>query len=105
MRERRWRPVSPSWVVTATGPVNGVTTPRSVTVTVQVLATGTTTFAGLVLDEDDKLVKGALVKIGVVQVVTDDGGNFLMESPPVGANQVLFIDGGPNDRKGVGNVC
>ena len=82
-------------VVTATGPVNGVTTPRSVTATVQVLATGETTFSGLVLDEDDKPVKGALVKIGVVQVSTDDGGNFLMTNPPVGANQVLFIDGGP----------
>ena len=82
-------------VVTATGPVNGVTTPRSVTATVQVLATGETTFSGLVLDEDAKPVKGALVKIGVVQVVTDDGGNFLMQNPPVGANQVLFIDGGP----------
>ena len=86
MRERRRRSVSPSW---------SVTTPRSVTGTVQVLATGETTFSGLVLDEDDKPVKGALVKIGVVQVVTDNGGNFLMQNPPVGANQVLFIDGGP----------
>ena len=81
--------------MTATGPVNGVTTPRSVTATVQVLTTGETTFSGLVLDEDAKPVKGALVKIGVVQVVTDDGGNFLMTNPPIGANQVLFIDGGP----------
>ncbi|THJ19787.1 MAG: hypothetical protein CAF44_014165 [Nitrospira sp. CG24D] len=82
-------------VVTATGALNGVTTPRTVTTMVQVLATGETTFSGLVLDEDDKPVKGALVKIGVVQVVTDDGGNFLMTNAPVGANQVLFIDGGP----------
>jgi hypothetical protein len=81
--------------VTATGALNGVTTPRTVTTMVQVLATGETTFSGLVLDEDDKPVKGALVKIGTIQVVTDDGGNFLMQNPPVGANQVLFIDGGP----------
>ena len=82
-------------VVTATGALNGVTTPRSVTVNLQVLATGATTFSGLVLDEEDKPVKGALVKIGAVQVSTDDGGNFLMQNPPIGANQVLFIDGGP----------
>jgi RHS repeat-associated protein len=82
-------------VVTATGALNGVTTPRTVTTMVQVLATGTTTFSGLVLDEEDKPVKGALVKIGAVQVSTDDGGNFLMQNPPIGANQVLFIDGGP----------
>ena len=53
-------------VVTATGALNGVTTPRSVTANVHVLATGATTFAGLVLDEEDKPVKGALVKIGTV---------------------------------------
>jgi hypothetical protein len=82
-------------VVTAISALNGVTTPRSVTVNVQVLATGETTFAGLMLDEADQPVKGALVKIGTVQVSTDDAGNFLMQNPPVGANQVLFIDGGP----------
>ena len=87
-------------VVTAISALNGVTTPRSITVNVQVLATGETTFSGLVLDEEDKPVKGALVKIGVVQVVTDDGGNFLMPNPPVGANQVLFIDGGPASTPG-----
>ena len=47
-------------VVTATGSLNGMTTTRSTTVPVQVLATGATTFAGLVLDEEDKPVKGAL---------------------------------------------
>ncbi|MCC6964953.1 MAG: hypothetical protein IT391_01545, partial [Nitrospira sp.] len=83
------------FTITATGAVNGVVTPRSTTINVQVLATGATTFSGLVLDEEDKPVKGALVKIGAVQVSTDDGGNFLMQNPPVGANQVLFIDGGP----------
>lgn len=82
-------------VVTATGALNGVTPPRSVIVNVQVLATGATTFSGLVLDEETQPVKGALVKIGVVQVSTDDGGNFLMQNPLVDANQVLFIDGGP----------
>ena len=87
-------------VVTALSALNGVVTPRSTTVNVQVLATGETTFSGLVLDEEDKPVKGALVKIGVVQVATDDAGNFLMQNPPVGANQVLFIDGGPASTPG-----
>ncbi len=32
-------------------------------------------------------IKGALVKIGVVQVSTDDGGNFLMQNPPVGVSR------------------
>ena len=81
--------------ITAIGSVNGVTTPRTVAVNVQVLATGATTFSGLVLDEEAQPVKGALIKIGAVQVATDDAGNFLMQNPPVGANQVLFIDGGP----------
>jgi len=89
--------VSPSPVA---HPCCGVTTPRSTTVNVQVLATGATTFAGLVLDEDDKPVQGALVKIGAVQVATDAAGNFLMQNPPVGANEVLFIDGGPASTPG-----
>ena len=33
-------------------------------------------------------------------ITTDDGGNFLMTNPPVGANQVLFIDGGPASTPG-----
>ena len=89
-------------LVTATGAVNGVTTARTVTANVQVLATGATTFAGQVLDEEDKPVKGVLVKIGATQVSTDDGGNFLMPNAPVGANQLMFIDGTPAstpDRK------
>ncbi|MDF0645581.1 MAG: carboxypeptidase-like regulatory domain-containing protein [Nitrospira sp.] len=64
-------------------------------VTVQVLAAGVTTFAGLVLDEDDQPVKGALVTLGATQVSTDDGGNFVMQNLPVGAEQSLLIDGGP----------
>ncbi|MFO0699952.1 MAG: RHS repeat-associated core domain-containing protein [Nitrospira sp.] len=86
--------------IVATGVLNGVTTPRSLTVNVQVLATGATTFAGQVLDEEDKPVKGALIKIGTTQVTTDDAGNFLMPNAPVGADQVLFIDGGPASTPG-----
>ncbi len=81
--------------IIATGSLNGVTTPRSLTVNIQVLAAGATTFAGQVLDEEDKPVKGALITIGTTQVTTDDAGNFLMPNAPVGADQVLFIDGGP----------
>ena len=86
--------------IVATGSLNGVTTPRSLTVNVQVLATGAATFSGQVLDEEDKPVKGALVKIGTTQVTTDDGGNFLMQNAPVGADQVLLIDGGPASTPG-----
>ncbi len=86
--------------IVATGSLNGVTTPRSLTVNVQVLAAGATTFAGQVLDEEDKPVKGALIKIGTTQVSTDDAGNFLMSNAPVGADQVLFIDGGPASTPG-----
>ncbi len=81
--------------VTATGLVNGVTTTRSVPITVQVLAAGVTTLTGFVLDEVDQPVKGALAKLGALQVATDDGGNFLLQNPPVGSDQPFFIDGGP----------
>ncbi len=86
--------------VTASGLVNEVQTARSATVMVQVLGAGVTTLAGQVRDEDDKPVKGALVKLGslqapTAQTTTDDGGNFLLQNAPAGANQLLFIDGGP----------
>ncbi|MDF0643088.1 MAG: IPT/TIG domain-containing protein [Nitrospira sp.] len=84
-----------SLTVTATGLVNGVSTTRSVPVTAQVLASGVTMLVGLVLDEDDQPVNGALVTLGEMQVSTDDGGNFAMQNPPVGAEQLLLIDGGP----------
>ena len=45
-------------------------------------------------------MKGALVKNGILQVSTDDACNFLMQNPPVGANQILFIDGGPASTPG-----
>lgn len=81
--------------VSTAGLLNGVLTTRSVTVNVQVLAAGVTTLSGQVLDEDDKPVKNALVKLGILQVSTDDGGNFLIQNPPAGADQFLSIDGGP----------
>lgn len=81
--------------ITATGLVNGVSTTRSAPVTVQVQAAGLTSLTGQVLDEEDHPVKNALVKLGALQVSTDGGGNFLLLNPPVGANQVLFIDGSP----------
>src|SRR2546427_8737331 len=67
---------------------------------VQVLGAGVTSLAGQVLDEDAKPVKGALVKLGplnapTAQATTDDGGNFLLQNAQAGANQLLFIDGGP----------
>src|SRR5439155_11809303 len=50
-------------------------------------------------------VKGALVKLGSLQLptaqtTTDDGGNFLLQNAPAGANQLLFIDGGPASTPG-----
>jgi RHS repeat-associated protein len=81
--------------ITATGLVNGVSITRSAPVTVQVQAAGVISLTGQVLDEEDHPIKGALVKLGALQVFTDDGGNFLLLNPPVGVNQLLFIDGGP----------
>ena len=81
--------------VTAVGPVDGVSTVRSVPVAIEVQAAGVTSLTGQVLDEDANPVKDALVKLGALQVSTDDGGNFLLLNPPVGADQLLFIDGGP----------
>ncbi|MEK6617423.1 MAG: DUF6531 domain-containing protein, partial [Nitrospirota bacterium] len=86
--------------VTATGLVNGTQTPRSANVNLQVLGAGTTTFAGQVLDEENTPVKGAIVKMGAVQTTTDDGGNFLMQNPPVGVDQLFFVDGGPASTPG-----
>jgi RHS repeat-associated protein len=86
--------------VPATGFVNGTQTTRSSNVTVQVLAAGVTTLTGLVLDEADQPVKGARVTLGpltapAAQILTDDGGNFLMQNPAAGTDQPFFIDGGP----------
>ncbi|MGH7205793.1 MAG: DUF6531 domain-containing protein [Nitrospiraceae bacterium] len=86
--------------VTATGLANGVSTTRSVSVTVQVQAAGVTSLTGQVLDEDAKPVQGALVKLGTLQATTDEGGNFLILNPPTGADQLLFIDGGPASTPG-----
>ncbi|MGH9783994.1 MAG: DUF6531 domain-containing protein, partial [Terriglobia bacterium] len=86
--------------VNAVGQVNGVQTTRSAITNVQVLSGGTTTLAGQVRDEDNKPVKNALVKLGSLQVPTDDGGNFLMQNPPVGVDQLFFIDGGPASTPG-----
>ena len=86
--------------VTAVGPADGVSTVRSIPVAVEVQAMGVTSLTGQVLDEDAKPVKGALVKLGTVQDSTDDGGNFLLLNPPVAADQLLFIDGGPASTPG-----
>jgi len=86
--------------ITATSAVDGVATPRSVTVSVHVLATGLTTLSGQILDEEAQPVEGALIKLGLAQVSTDEGGNFLLQNPPVGANQLLLIDGTPASAPG-----
>lgn len=81
--------------INAVGVVNGTPTTRSAMANVQVGGAGATTLSGQVLDEDAKPVKNALVKLGTLQVSTDDGGNFLLQNPPAGVGQLLFIDGGP----------
>ena len=86
--------------MTATSAVDGVATSRSVTMNVQVLAAGLTTLAGQILNEDAQPVKGALITVGSAQVRTDEGGNFLIQNPPVGADQLLLIDGTPASTPG-----
>ncbi|MFQ5657522.1 MAG: RHS repeat-associated core domain-containing protein, partial [Candidatus Methylomirabilales bacterium] len=81
--------------VSATGLLNGVQTTRSATVTLAVQAAGVTSLTGQVLDEEAKPVQGAVVTLGALQATTDEGGNFLLLNPPVGPDQLLFIDGGP----------
>jgi RHS repeat-associated protein len=81
--------------VTATGVIDGVQASRTVSLTVQVQGSGVTNLAGQVLDEEEKPVKGAKVKLGALEVFTDEGGNFLIVNPPVGSDQLLFIDGSP----------
>ncbi len=61
--------------VTATGLVNGASTSRSASVTVQVLGAGVTSLAGQVLDEDAKPVKGAVVKLGPLNAPTAQTGD------------------------------
>ncbi len=86
--------------VTTTGLLNGIQTTRSASLTLQVQAAGQTSLTGQVLDEDAMPVKGATVKLGTLQTTTDDAGNFLLLNPPVGAAQLLLIDGGPASSPG-----
>ncbi len=88
------------FTVTASGLLNGVQTTRSANLTLQVQAAGVTSLTGQVLDEDAMPVKGAVVKFGTLQTTTDDAGNFLLLNPPVGPDQLLFIDGGPASTPG-----
>ncbi len=53
-----------------------------------------------VLDENAKSVRGAILRLGALQTTTDDAGNFVILNPPVGPNQLLFIDGGPASTPG-----
>ncbi len=86
--------------ITATGTVNGAQATRSAQVTVQVQPGGQTSLSGQVLDENANPVKGALIKLGTLQTSADDGGNFLLLNPPVGPDQLVFIDGGPASSPG-----
>jgi len=86
--------------VKTTGLVNGSLVDKTATVNLEVLSGGLTSFAGQVRDEDNQPVKGATVTMGAVHAITDAGGNFLMQNPPVGADQLFFIDGGPASAAG-----
>ncbi|HRB81419.1 MAG TPA: DUF6531 domain-containing protein, partial [Nitrospira sp.] len=86
--------------VQATGLVNGSPIDKTVTVNLEVLSGGLTSFAGQVQDEDNQPVKGARVTMGAVHAITDAGGNFLLQNPPVGVDQLFLIDGGPASTPG-----
>ena len=81
--------------VSATATLNGVSTTRTGTVTLEVQGSGVTSLTGRVLDEEGKPVKGAMVTLGTLQGPTDDAGNFLLLNPPAGADQLLLVDGTP----------
>ncbi|MBP8116176.1 MAG: IPT/TIG domain-containing protein [Nitrospira sp.] len=86
--------------VQATGLVNGSPIDKTVTVNLEVLSGGLTSFAGQVQDEDNQPVKGTRVTMGAVHAITDAGGNFLLQNPPVGVDQLFLIDGGPASTPG-----
>jgi RHS repeat-associated protein len=82
--------------VSATGISGLVTVARQQTLTVTVLAAGSTTVTGRVLHaDDDAPFVGARVRLGGIAVFTDESGTYRFVNPPVAGDQVLLIDGNP----------
>ena len=72
----------------------------AISLTLQVQPAGQTSLAGQVLDETGAPVQGAIITLGTLNTTTDAAGNFLLANPPVGASQLLLIDGGPASSPG-----
>ena len=84
--------------ITATG-ASGVTTQVvTKTLSLQVLAAGSTTITGRVIHADDGApFVGARVRLGTTQAFTDETGTYRFANPPVLGDQVLLIDGNTNN--------
>ncbi|MDX9768429.1 MAG: IPT/TIG domain-containing protein, partial [Ectothiorhodospiraceae bacterium] len=80
--------------VVAEGLIDGVLTRRTVEITLDVLAPGSTTLAGRVLHaEDDRPLAGIRIQLGDAVTHTDAAGHYLFRDPPSG-EQVVLIDAG-----------
>jgi YD repeat-containing protein len=79
--------------VTATGPLNGVVTTRSASLTLQVQAPGVSSLTGQILTNQDVPIPNVRLSLGSVQGVSDAAGNFLLANVPAPPTaQPLSID-------------
>ncbi|NJD67632.1 MAG: hypothetical protein FIA90_02990 [candidate division NC10 bacterium] len=82
--------------IVAVASIDGRPVTRSASASLAVVGAGITALAGRVLDTDEQPIQGVTLRIetaqGSIEAVTDAGGNFLMQNPPVG-DQVVLIDG------------
>jgi RHS repeat-associated protein len=84
--------------VTGTGLSGMTTVGRPQTLTLTVLAAGSTTVSGRVLQADDGApFVGARIRLSTAQAFTDDTGTYRFVNPPVTGDQVLLIDGAPKN--------
>ena len=71
---------------------------KTKTLSLQVLAAGSTSVSGRVLHADDAApFVGARIRLGSVNVFTDETGAYRIANPPLLGEQVLLIDGHTNN--------
>ena len=82
-----------SLTVTGIAPIDGTTTSHTAAAVLTVLPAGTSTLSGRVLaSKDDSPLANVTIKLGTRTVLTDAGGNFLVDNVPTGP-QIVFVDG------------
>jgi RHS repeat-associated protein len=87
-------PGSYGFTVTGQAQVDGRSVTRSAAFTLEVLAPSTQAITGRVLTAEavPQPIAGVTVTLGSAFTLTDAGGNFVLLSPPAGAN-MLLVDG------------